>query len=309
MKSELSVIDSMYIRPSFAAVFIREEGDEVAIIETGTARSRSLILAALDARGIAREGVRYVIVSHAHLDHAGAAAALMDVLPNAKLVAHPRAARHLIDPTKLEASARQVYGDEAFERLYGRLLPVAAERVIQPEDGSTIPFGAGEFGFLHTRGHAKHHFCILDPAADAIFTGDAFGLAYPELQEPGVFIFPSTSPTDFEGEEALASVDRVATSGAGRAMLTHFGELRRIEEARAQLRWQIEFSMEIAAAARAMPEEARRDYLLDRLHERFREILAKAAFIEKDLGLNADGLAWSIRDKAAGSSTKPGGML
>ena len=297
MKSELSVIDSMYIRPRFAAVFLHEEGDDVAIIETGTARSLPLVMAGLEAKGIARERVRYVIVSHAHLDHAGGAAALLEILPNAKLVAHPRAARHLIDPAKLEASARQVYGDEAFERLYGRLLPVAAERVIQPEDETSIPFGAGEFRFLHTRGHAKHHFCILDTAADAIFTGDAFGLAYPELQDPAVFIFPSTSPTDFEGEEALASVDRVANTGAGRAMLTHFGELRRIGEARTQLRGQIEFSMEIAAAARSMAEETRRAYLLDRLHGRFGEILAKAPFIEKDLGLNADGLAWSIRDR------------
>lgn len=297
MKSELSVIDSGYIRPNFAAIFVRKEGDEAAIIETGTSRSLPSVLATLEAKGVAKEEVRYVIVSHAHLDHAGGAAALMEVLPKAKLVAHPRAARHLIDPAKLEASARQVYGDREFERLYGELKPVPAERVIQPEDESTIPFGAGEFKFLHTRGHAKHHFCILDPAADVIFTGDAFGLAYPELQSPDVFIFPSTSPTDFEGEEALASVDRVAACGAGRAMLTHFGELSRIEEARQQLRDHISFCMEIVTAAKVLPEASRRDLLLGRLRERFRETLEKAPFIEKDLGLNADGLAWSIRDR------------
>jgi len=297
VKSELSVIDSGYIRPNFAAIFVRKEGDEAAIIETGTSRSLPSVLATLEAKGVAKEEVRYVIVSHAHLDHAGGAAALMEVLPKAKLVAHPRAARHLIDPAKLEASARQVYGDREFERLYGELKPVPAERVIQPEDESTIPFGAGEFKFLHTRGHAKHHFCILDPAADVIFTGDAFGLAYPELQSPDVFIFPSTSPTDFEGEEALASVDRVAACGAGRAMLTHFGELSRIEEARQQLRDHISFCMEIVTAAKVLPEASRRDLLLGRLRERFRETLEKAPFIEKDLGLNADGLAWSIRDR------------
>ncbi len=297
MKSTLSVIDSHYIRPRFAAVFIREEGEDVAIIETGTSRSLPLLLAALEERAIARERVRYVIVTHAHLDHAGGAAALMGVLPAARLVAHPRAARHLIDPSRLEASARQVYGDEAFERLYGTLEPVVAARVLQPEDGAPLPFGAGELKFLHTRGHAKHHFCVLDPAADAIFTGDAFGLAYQELQADAPFVFPSTSPTDFEGAEALASVDRVADAGAGRAMLTHFGEIRRLEEARRQMRFEIEFAMEISAAARELPEASRRDFLLDRLREHFRDMLAKAAFIEKDLGLNADGLAWAIRDR------------
>ncbi|HUX37522.1 MAG TPA: MBL fold metallo-hydrolase [Rectinemataceae bacterium] len=299
MKSELSVIDSAYSRPRFAAIFLRVEGEEVAVVETATSRSRHLLLEALEERKLAASQVRYVIVTHAHLDHAGGAAALLESFPSATLVAHPRAARHLIDPSRLEASARRVYGDAEFERLYGSLLPVAAERVIQPEDESSIPFGAGEFRFLHTRGHAKHHFCILDAAADAIFTGDAFGLAYPELQGGGLFVFPSTSPTDFEGEEALEAVDRIAASGAGRAMLTHFGELRDLSAARQALRGQIAFSMEIAERARGMAEEVREAFLLGELRSRYASFaaLGPAGFLDKDLELNAAGLAWSVREK------------
>jgi len=297
VKSSLTVIDSRYLRPSFDAVFLREESDEVALIEASTRQAGSLVLAALEARGIRPEAVRYLIVTHAHLDHAGGAGALMKALPRAILVAHPRAARHLIDPAKLEKSARLVYGDEAFDRLYGALDPVPADRVQSPEDGASLPFGAGVLTFLHTRGHAKHHFCILDEGADAIFTGDSFGLAYPELQGRGLFVFPSTSPTDFEGEEALASVERIASSGAGRALLTHFGELRNLGEARRQLRDHLDFCLDLLAGAGNLAAETRRDFILAGLFEHYAEARALApdpAFLDLDLGLNADGLALSL---------------
>ncbi|MEI6874753.1 MAG: MBL fold metallo-hydrolase [Spirochaetota bacterium] len=299
MKSSLTVIDSRYVRPGFAAIFLREEGDEVAIIEANTHLARPLVLGALEARGIRAEQVRYVVVTHAHLDHAGGVHSLMAAFPGAKLVAHPRAARHLIDPERLEKSARQVYGDLSFEALYGELRPVPAERLLILEDGESVPFGRGSLTALHTRGHAKHHMCVLDSQADAIFTGDAFGLAYPELQGGGLFVFPSTSPTDFEGEEALAAIDRVADCGLGRAMLTHFGELPRLAEAREQLRGHIVFSLGILEEARSLAEGERAAYLFGRLRERFAPSLALTSdpFLEMDLRLNADGLAWSLRKK------------
>jgi len=300
VKSELSVIDSRYFRRNFAAIFLRVEGDEAVVIETGTSRSAPLVLSALGERGIQPRQVRYVVVTHAHLDHAAGAAALMDAFPEAKLVAHPRAARHLIEPSRLEASARQVYGDAEFERLYGKLVPVPTERVLQVEDGAAIPFGSGKLTALHTRGHAKHHFCVLDPLADAVFTGDAFGLAYPELQSGWLFVFPTTSPTDFEGGEALAAVDRIVGCGAGRAMLTHFGALPRPAEAREQLRGHIAFSMEIAEEARVLEEGRRQDFLLGKLRERYAAAIAlgPAGFLDTDLALNAAGLAWSVREKS-----------
>ena len=301
MKSELRVIDSMYTRPRFAAIFLRIEGDEVALIETGTSRSLDLVLAEFSALGLRPEQVRYVVVTHAHLDHAGGAATMLETFPRASLVAHPRAARHLTDPSRLEASVRKVYGDAEFERLYGELPPVAEERVLRVEEGQELPFGPGSWTIWHTRGHAKHHLCLLDPMVDAIFTGDAFGLHYPELQFGEPFIFPSTSPTDFEGDEALVAVDRIASSGFGRAMPTHFGELRDLAGARERLRGHLEYSIEIASAARSVEAGGRQDFLVGRLRDRYARAIeaGKPGFLDTDLELNAAGIAWSIREAAS----------
>src|SRR5262249_54286000 len=149
--------------------------------------------------GLGPEAVDYLIVTHVHLDHAGGSSLLMRECPNARLLAHPRAIPHLVDPSKLVASARQGYGDAEFEKLYGRIDPIEAGRVRAMDDGSRLGWAGAELEFLHTRGHANHHFCILLSESGkprSIFTGDSFGLAYPELQQSGLFIFPSTSPTD-----------------------------------------------------------------------------------------------------------------
>src|SRR5262245_32932848 len=112
-------IDCDYIRPRFAAAYLRVAGDEAAFVETDTAHAAPKLLAALAEQGLSPEAVRWVIVTHVHLDHAGGAGAVMRACPNATLLAHPRAARHLVDPSKLTASAIQVYGDARFRDLYG----------------------------------------------------------------------------------------------------------------------------------------------------------------------------------------------
>jgi len=297
--STLTTIDCHYYKPQFAAAFLRREGDEAAFIDTNTQFALPYLLRALEEQGLKPEQVRYVIVTHAHLDHAAGAHALLMACPNAKLVAHPRAARHLIDPAKLEKSSRQVYGDAAFEKLYGSLHPVPTERVLQPNDGDTLPLGNATLTMLHTRGHAKHHMCILDPGVDAVYTGDSFGLYYPELQARGLFVFPTTSPTDFEADEALATIDRIKACGAKRALLTHFGEVRDIPTAHAQLRAHLLFCKEILEQARALPPAEHQPFLHKRLTEHYSEVLARpeGKTILVDLRLNADGMAWSLQKK------------
>jgi len=240
MSAHPVTIDCQYLSDQFAAAYLLREQDEFAFVEANTAHAVPRLLEALQAAGGRPEQVRWVVVTHVHLDHAGGASALMEACPNATLLCHPRAAPHLVDPSRLVASATKVYGAEAFEALYGTIRPVAPERVRVMEDEETLAWGDRTWRFLHTRGHANHHLCLHDSASGGVYTGDTFGLAYPSLQRAGLFVFPSTSPTDFDPEEALRSVERVAAI-ASRLYLTHFGEVTEVAGAAAQLRRHIAF--------------------------------------------------------------------
>ena len=301
----LTTIDCEYVSPGLAAAYLRVQGDEAAFIETNTTHAVPLLLAALGAQQLDPAQVRYVIVTHVHLDHAGGASALMRACPSATLLAHPRAARHLIDPTKLVASARAVYGAERFDALYGAIEPIDAARVRSLDDGAEVALGDATLRFIHTRGHANHHFVVHDPARDTVFTGDTFGLVYPLLQRAGRFAFPSTSPTDFDGQAALESVDRVLALGTRSACLTHFGEVDDLAFIAEQLRGWLRLSETLVgeAVGRSDAEAF--------IHARLEAALLKSAeerglvldsadheLLAFDLSLNAQGLAFAASKRS-----------
>lgn len=302
-------IDCEYLAPQLAAAYLVVERGEAAFIETNTARAVPKLLAALASRQLAPEQVRYVVLTHVHLDHAGGASTLLERCPNATLLAHPRAARHVVDPSRLIASARQVYGDAAFEALYGGLGPVDAARVRAVADGEELDFGGRSWRFFHARGHANHHLCLHDSETNGIFTGDAFGLRYPALQHDGLFVFPSTSPTDFDAAAARAAVRRIAAEGE-RAYLTHFGELTDLSPAAGQLLLHLDASEAILERAIASPEadeqldafcerELRRHFASFCQTLRLRPTAADWALMKLDLELNAQGLAHVARRRRA----------
>jgi glyoxylase-like metal-dependent hydrolase (beta-lactamase superfamily II) len=221
----------------------------------------------------------------------------------------------MIDPSKLIASAREVYGDEAFTRMYGEIHPIPAARVRTLLDNEAVGLGNSDLRFLHTRGHANHHFCIAEASSGAIFTGDSFGLCYPDLQAAGLFIFPSTSPTDFDAVEARASLKKIVESGARQAFLTHFGSVSALKEAAAQLVTQLDFSEELLtqAIASSEPDAGLGDYCLTRLRRFFESSFggrgwdaAQWAILAMDLELNAQGLAYAAvkARRKAGAATR-----
>lgn len=303
----LVTIDCQYLAPEFAAAYLlidhAPSGEaRAAFIDNNTAHSVPLLLKALQQQGLTTAQVELVIITHVHLDHAGGTSQLMAACPQARLLAHPRAAKHMIDPSKLVASARAVYGEEPFDRLYGRIDPIPASRVRVMEDGTEAEFGAGApLRFIHTRGHANHHMCIVDPGTRSIFTGDSFGLAYPFLQRAGLFIFPSTSPTDFDFNEAIASLDRIAASGARQACLTHFGAVTDLANARRQLRAHLEYSQSLVEKhAGAMDAAALAPVIERELWSQLEKVTqaqglsltpADRELLKLDLELNAQGLA------------------
>ena len=210
------------VTPRFTGCYLRVAGEECAFIEAHTSHALPRLLQALEGNGRRPEDVRWIVITHAHLDHAAGASALVAACPNATLLAHPRAARHMVHPEKLVASATAVYGAERFRTLYGTISPVPESRVKALEDGETFVLGDATMTAIHTAGHANHHLVVDDPALDTVYTGDTFGLVYPALQSRGRFAIPSTSPTNFDAALAQESLRKVLGLGRRTVALTHF---------------------------------------------------------------------------------------
>ena len=291
------------VLPRFTCAYLRVAGDECAFIETHTAHAVPRLLAALAEHARRPEQVRWIVVTHAHLDHAAGASALLAQCPNATLLAHPRAARHLIDPERLVASATEVYGAEKFAALYGKIDPIPAGRVRTLAHTETFELGGATLRVHHTEGHARHHFVVEDAALESVYTGDAFGLVYPALQRSGRFAIASTTPTDFDPAEARKSIDLVLSLGAKAACLTHFDEVRDLDEVASQVRAWIDRSeswLDEAVASDA-PVEALQADIAKKLRRAIADDTARRGLslderdwnhLAVDIDLNAQGIAF-----------------
>lgn len=222
----ITAFDSGYGRPRMDAIHLVADSGRAAFIDTGTTHSVPRCLATLEALSIAPEDVDYVIVTHVHLDHAGGAGALLARLPRARLVVHPRGARHMIDPSKLVAGSIAVYGEERVRRDYGELVPVPAVRIIEAPDGFELTLGSRRLHFIDTPGHARHHFCILDTDHGNLFSGDTLGVSYREFDTArGPFVYPSTVPSQFDPEALHATLDRIEALEPRALYLTHYARV------------------------------------------------------------------------------------
>jgi len=219
-------IDTGYQRANFDAAYLVVADGRAAFIDTGTGHSVPRLLAVLEAAGVTRDAVDWVIPTHVHLDHAGGSGALMAALPNARLVVHPLGARHLIDPSKLIAGASAVYGAEEVQRSIGTVLPVPVDRVLESADGMEIDLAGRALRLIDTPGHARHHHCVWDERSRGLFTGDTFGLSYRECDTPrGVWLLPSTTPVQFDPPALRRSVERLLALRPDCVYLTHFGRV------------------------------------------------------------------------------------
>jgi len=243
----ISVIDSEYYSKDFAAIYLLKQKNKVIIIETGTNYSVPHVKDALSQIGLSFSDVSYVIPTHVHLDHAGGAGLLMMQCQNAALVVHPRGARHLIDPSKLVAGAKAVYGENKFKEYYGEIFPIDANRVIQADDNFILDFDGRELRFIDTPGHARHHFCIWDKATKSMFTGDTFGISYRDLDhQDELYILPSTSPVQFDPEALIQSINRIMEFKPERVCLTHFSAIKPTKKATNKLIESIHFVSNLA---------------------------------------------------------------
>jgi len=298
----ISAIDSGYYRPMLDAIHLLVEGDRAAIIDTGTNHSVPPVLAAMRDKGLRPEQVDYVILTHVHLDHAGGAGLFMREFPNAMLTVHPHGARHMTDPARLVAGTVAVYGEALTRRMYGDILPVAAERILETPHASSIRLAGRELQFLDTPGHARHHVAILDTQSGHVFAGDVFGLSYREMDQDGrQFILPTTSPAQFDPEPYHRSIDLIRGIRPEAVYITHYSQIRDVQAKGEALHRLVDAHAELGLrekdAGAARPERLREGIKRIFLEEarRWGSRLADARVLDiysNDVELNTQGLGY-----------------
>lgn len=251
----IHTIDTGFVRPQFDAAYLIVERGRAAFIDCGTNFSVPRMLASLAMPGIAADNVDYLILTHVHLDHAGGAGELMAQLPHAKLIVHPRGARHMIDPARLWAGASAVYGEQIMQQTYGQLRPIPADRVIEAPDEYVVDLAGRPLRCLATPGHAKHHLAVYDARANVCFTGDVFGLSYREFDTVnGPFILPTTSPVQFDPVALHASIERLVALHPTAVYPTHYGRLDAVDKLASDLHPQIDAMVALARASKNMSD-------------------------------------------------------
>lgn len=292
--------DAGYVRPILAAIHMVVEQGRVAIIDTGSNDSLPNAVKALQRLGFSEEAVDYVILTHIHLDHAGGAGAMMKAFPNARLVVHPRGARHMAAPSKLVAGVCAVYGKDYVDRVYGDILPIPAERIIEAPQGHVVSLAGRDLLCLDTPGHARHHICIVDRKTGGIFSGDMFGLSYRELDVEGrPFIFPTTTPTQFEPDAMCDSIRMLLGFEPEAIYLTHYSRIEDVAQLGQDLLRRLDIHVAIALQEKAAGS-SRHDRIKGRLTDYLlEEVRAHGCTLPEDhvvelwatdLELNAQGL-------------------
>ena len=298
-------VDTEHLRPRLDASHLIIDDGRAAFVDTGTHFSIPNLLGALAAEGVDAADVDYIFLTHVHLDHAGGAGRLAAALPRAQVLVHPRGAAHMIDPSKLIAATKAVYGERMFGKHYGEILPIPAERVVAVEDGHRVRLGSRTFEFLDTPGHALHHVSIVDRDSGELFSGDTFGISYKDFDTAGrEFIFTTTSPSQFDPAQLHASVTRVMEQKPRAVYLTHYSRVNQIDRLGYDLHADIDVFVRIAQDVASLPDRAALmasrifDHLSMRLDEHgySGDAAQRHTLLDLDVRLNADGLdAWLAR--------------
>lgn len=308
-------LDSGYVRPRFDAVHLMVEAGRAAIIDTSTRHCVPQILAALAALGLEPADVDWVILTHVHLDHAGGAGTLMAALPSARLVVHPRGARHMTDPSRLWQATCEVYGTAEAEQMYGRIDPIDASRVLEAADGQVITLAGRRLRCIDAPGHARHHIVIHDESSGWIFAGDTFGISYREFDvEERAFAFPSSTPVQFEPEVLCETIDRIMALEPEAVLLTHYSLVRNVPRIGATLKRLALRYAQIGLLHEHAGRERTTRIRTDVAHVLLTELRAHGVTLDDarvsellslDVPLNADGIVSWLDSRSRRSPTPP----
>ena len=275
-------------RPHAIAAYLIRHGDAVILIESGPGSTQAALQTALAQEGLSAADVTHVLLTHIHLDHAGAAGWLAQ--QGAEIYVHPIGAPHMLNPEKLIASATRIYGDR-MELLWGEFLPIPQSQLKIPNDAEAIRIGSAEFIPLNTPGHAEHHYVYL--FEDIAFCGDVGGVRIPGYQ----YLRVPMPPPELHIERWHASIARIRKEKPARIAPTHYGifddvewQLREVEKGLdSAARW-----LDATMAAEPSIEQMRQSYT-DWIMAEGEQIgldaeAVKAYELANPLGMSADGL-------------------
>lgn len=301
----LSYIDLRYLgMPSVIATAVLPGRDGVALVDPGPTASVAALRDGLAAAGLSVGDVTDLLLTHIHLDHAGATGTLVAENPRIRVHVHERGARHVIDPQKLLDSARRLYGD-AMERILGACLPVPAGNVHALAGGERLDLGGRALEVAYTPGHASHHVSYLEPASGIAFVGDTAG---GRIGTAG-YVMPPTPPPDIDLELWQASADRILAWQPRQLFLTHFGPspidpATHLHELMDRLHRIAGYAK--AALDREAPDEVQAAHFRDEMRAELRRHMSEAEAQAYELAIPLDhcflGLARYWRKKLQGGA-------
>ncbi len=231
-----TLIDVEYLGyPKVIAPCLLEGDGSVAMVDPGPSSSLATLRRKLDELGLGVAGIDTILLTHIHLDHAGATGSLVRENPRIRVYVHQRGATHMVDPARLLESARRLYGDE-MERLWGEFLPVPQANVTALAGGERVSIGGRQLEVVYTPGHASHHVSYFDAVTGLAFVGDTAGIRIANART----ILPITPPPDIDLESWAKSWEQILARRPERMFLTHFGPAEGVEEHLAELRKRME---------------------------------------------------------------------
>jgi len=277
-------------RDNVIAAAIVESPAGVAIIDPGPTSCLDALELGLQARGIRWPDVRHILLTHIHLDHAGASGTIVRAHPHVAVMVHEKGAKHLVDPTKLLDSSTRLFGDH-MDRLWGEFAPVPADRLVVLTGGERVEAGGRVFDVAYTPGHASHHVSYFDGSSGIAFVGDTAGVSV-----NGGYVLPPTPPPDIDIELWSASIDRILAWSPSTLFLTHYGPAMHVRSHCAELLEHLQQTADFVRASLGEPgtdedrgtrfEEWLRQQLRQRMTDaRVQEYIVAAGFRYQWLGL------------------------
>jgi glyoxylase-like metal-dependent hydrolase (beta-lactamase superfamily II) len=205
-------------QPGIIATGLLHGSAGVAIVDPGPTTCLPTLRRELASRGFSTADIRWILLTHIHLDHAAATGSLLRECPNARVVVHERGAPHLIDPSKLLISATRLYGDD-MERFWGEILPVPPASIDAVGDSARMEIAGHSVEIAYTPGHASHHVSFFVQGPKIAFVGDTAGICRPS----GRIVLPPTPPPDIDLDAWRVSTERILRWNPDALFLTHFG--------------------------------------------------------------------------------------